>query len=71
MGRGTNNSYLPREDRYFAREGDGWIEVTWYAYYTDGDPFDENAKAVSVRAIPILLADTADGWRIDSLALPY
>lgn len=71
MGRGTDNSYLPREDRYFAREGDGWIEVTWYAYYTDGDPFDENAKAVSVRAIPILLADTADGWRIDSLALPY
>ena len=71
MARGTDNRYLAGRDRYSAREGEGWIEVTWDAYYTDGDPFDENAEAASVRAVPILLVDTEKGWRVAGLTLPY
>ncbi len=71
--RGTNNTYLWGKDRFSSQQlGEDRILLTRYAYYTDEALFDqENAEPARVRAMPILLNKTAEGWRVDHLELPY
>ena len=65
--RGGYSPYLGR-DRYSARAEGDQILLTRYAYYRASDDNDQPAQ---VRAMPILLKRTAEGWRVDYLDLPY
>ncbi|MCI8653322.1 MAG: hypothetical protein HFF11_06495 [Angelakisella sp.] len=69
--RGTNLRYLAGEDRFSAVVKEDKVDLIWYAYYTGGEAFTEGAKAASVRACPIHLDLTPEGWRVSEFILPY
>lgn len=69
--RDPNRTYLWDEDRFSAKAAGEEIGLTRYAYYTDNVTYDdENAYPARVRAMPIRLRNTGDGWRVDHLRLP-
>ncbi len=69
--RGTNLAYLEAEDRFTAYTVGEELIVTRYAYYADSAPTGtEKVQATQVRAMPMVLKNTQDGWRVDFLRLP-
>ncbi len=70
--RDGNRAYLSRQDRFSVQEAGDQLVVTRHAYYCDPEEAeDASPRAVEVRALPILLKNTPEGWRVDFLTLPY
>lgn len=69
--RSGNLAYL--DDRFSARTVGEDIILTRYALYTAEGVLcdDPDARPARVRAMPIVLKNTPEGWRVDYLRLPY